>query len=56
MGAVMYGESFKKEESRLFIFWGVNDNAILLANSIRKKAAEPRGRMKKDGRIVNSFL
>ena len=29
-----------KKNCRLFVFWGVNDNAILLANSIKKKAAE----------------
>lgn len=34
----------RKKKCRLFIFWGVNDNAILLANSIRKKAAEPKGK------------
>lgn len=30
----------RKKKSRLFVFWGINDNAILLANSIRKKAVE----------------
>lgn len=30
----------KEKDCRLFVFWGVNDNAILLANSIKKKAAE----------------
>lgn len=28
----------RKKDCRLFVFWGVNDNAILLANSIQKKA------------------
>lgn len=45
-----------KKKCRLFIFWGVNDNAILLADSIRKKRQSQRGRMKKDGRIASSFL
>lgn len=30
----------RKKDCRLFVFWGVNDNAILLANSIQKKATE----------------
>lgn len=55
MGAVMYGESFKKEEMPAVYFLGCHDNAILLANSIRKKRQSQRGRMKKDGRIVSSF-
>lgn len=29
-----------KKDCRLFVFWGVNDNAILLANSIQKNAAK----------------
>lgn len=32
--------TFKKSDCRLFVFWGVNDNAIALANSIRNKIKE----------------
>lgn len=41
--------TFKKSDCRLFVFWGVNDNAIALANSIRKKIKETgHGKGKKE--------
>lgn len=32
----------RKKKCRLFVFWGVNDNSILLANSIRRKVTETK--------------